>query len=63
MEAMILPALKRGGYTYLTQQHIGNRFGGGKHFVDVIAEKDGKRYLVSMKWQQVFGNCGAEGPF
>jgi hypothetical protein len=63
LEAMILPALKRGGYTYLTQQHIGDRFGGGKHFVDVIAEKDGKRYLVSMKWQQVSGTAEQKVPF
>jgi hypothetical protein len=63
LEAMILPALKRGGYAYLTQQHIGDRFGGGKHFVDVIAEKDGKKYLVSMKWQQVSGTAEQKVPF
>jgi hypothetical protein len=60
---MILPALKRGGYAYLTQQHIGNRFGGGKHFVDVIAEKAGQRYLVSLKWQQVSGTAEQKVPF
>ena len=54
---MILPALKRGAYTYLTQQQIGERFGGGKHFVDVVAEKEGKKYLVSLKWQQVSGTA------
>jgi hypothetical protein len=63
LEAMILPALKRGGYTYLTQQHIGDRFGGGKHFVDVIAEKVGQRYLVSLKWQQVSGTAEQKVPF
>jgi PD-(D/E)XK nuclease superfamily domain len=60
---MILPALKRGGYSYLTQQQIGQRFGGGKHFVDVIAERLGKKYLVSLKWQQVSGTAERKVPF
>jgi hypothetical protein len=57
LEAMILPALRRGGYAYLIQQQIGERFGGGKHFVDVVAEKEGQKYLVSLKWQQVSGTA------
>lgn len=60
---MILPALKRGGYAYLTQQHIGDRFGGGRHFVDVVAEKNGLKYLVSLKWQQVSGTAEQKVPF
>jgi hypothetical protein len=60
---MILPALKRGRYTYLTQQLVGMRFGGGKHFVDVVAEKDGQKYLVSLKWQQVSGTAEQKVPF
>src|SRR6266851_6179070 len=63
LEAMILPALKQGGFTYLTQQHIGDRFGGGRHVVDVIAEKDGLKYLVSLKWQQVSGTAEQKVPF
>lgn len=63
LEAMILPALKRGGYTYLTQQQIGERFGGGKHFVDVVAEKESQKYLVSLKWQQVSGTAEQKVPF
>jgi PD-(D/E)XK nuclease superfamily domain len=63
LEAMILPALKRGGYTYLTQQQIGERFGGGRHFVDVVAEKNALRYLVSLKWQQVSGTAEQKVPF
>jgi len=63
LEAMILPALKRGGYAYLTQQHIGDRFGGGRHFVDVVAEKNGLKYLVSLKWQQVSGTAEQKVPF
>jgi hypothetical protein len=63
LEAMILPALKRGGYIYVTQQQIGERFGGGKHFVDVVAEKEGHKYLVSLKWQQVSGTAEQKVPF
>jgi hypothetical protein len=63
LEAMILPALKRGGYTYQVQQRIGERFGGGLHIVDVIAEKNQDRYLISMKWQQVSGTAEQKVPF
>jgi hypothetical protein len=63
LEAMVLPALTRGGYTYKLQQVIGSRFGGGRHFVDVTAEKDGKSYLVSLKWQQVAGTAEQKVPF
>lgn len=63
LEAMILPALTRGGYTYQVQQRIGKRFGGGVHVVDVIAERDGFRYLVSLKWQQVSGTAEQKVPF
>jgi hypothetical protein len=60
---MILPALDRGGYRCLTQQNIGSRLGGGRHMVDAIAEKDGRRYLVSLKWQQVSGTAEQKVPF
>ena len=60
---MVLPALKRGGYSCQTQQKIGERLGGGAHVVDVIAEKDGLKYLVSMKWQQVSGTAEQKVPF
>lgn len=63
LEAMVLPALKRGGYAYLLQQQIGERFGGGRHVVDAVAEKDGHRYLVSLKWQQVSGTAEQKVPF
>ena len=53
LEQMILPALERGGYRYERQTNIGSRFGVGRHKVDALAEKDQKRILVSLKWQQV----------
>jgi hypothetical protein len=63
LEAMVLPALTRGGYTFQTQQVIGKRFSGGRHIVDALAEKDGKRYLISMKWQQTGGTAEQKVPF
>jgi hypothetical protein len=64
MEAMVLPALERGGYEYYRQVDIGERLGGGKHVVDVVAydlERNG--YLISLKWQQVSGTAEQKVPF
>ena len=60
---MILPALEHGGYTYQIQVDIGRRLGIGHHFVDIIAEKDGRKFLISMKWQQVAGTAEQKVPF
>ena len=63
LEAMILPALVQGGYGYEAQVQVGLRLGSGKHFVDAVAEKDGHRYLISVKWQQVSGTAEQKVPF
>ena len=63
LEAMILPALERGGYRYRSQVGIGDRLGCGRHVVDAIAEKDGRELLVSVKWQQVAGTAEQKVPF
>lgn len=63
LEDMILPSLRRGGYNYATQVHMGNRIGGRKHLVDVVAEKDKQSILVSLKWQQVSGTAEQKVPF
>ena len=64
MEAMVLPALERGGYEYFRQVDIGERLGGGKHIVDLVAyNEDGKGYLVSMKWQQTSGTAEQKVPY
>jgi PD-(D/E)XK nuclease superfamily protein len=60
---MILPALRRGHYTYHTQVKAGTRCGGGTHKVDALAEKDGQRVLVSLKWQQTGGTAEQKVPF
>jgi hypothetical protein len=63
LERMILPALDQGGYTYRTQVRLGRRLGVGPHVVDAVAEKDGRRFLVSLKWQQVSGTAEQKVPF
>ncbi len=60
---MILPALRSGGYSFARQQVVGARPGGRRHVVDVVAEKGGRRYLVSLKWQQVSGTAEQKVPF
>lgn len=63
LEQMILPALRRGGYEYRTRVEIGRRLGIGRHIVDVVAEKEAERHLISLKWQQVSGTAEQKVPF
>jgi PD-(D/E)XK nuclease superfamily protein len=63
LEAMILPALTRGGYSAEKQKVIGTRCGGGKHKVDAIATRGDERILVSLKWQQTGGTAEQKVPF
>jgi hypothetical protein len=64
LEQMILPALRKGGYEYQTHVDIGERFGGGRHLVDILAwDSTGSTFLISMKWQQVSGTAEQKVPF
>ncbi|MGB9587900.1 MAG: PD-(D/E)XK nuclease superfamily protein [Armatimonadota bacterium] len=64
LEQMVLPALSHGGYKCRTQVNIGQRLGGGKHVIDVLAEdRTGKLFLISLKWQQVSGTAEQKVPF
>jgi hypothetical protein len=64
LEAMVLPALERGGYEYFRQVDIGQRLGGGKHLVDLVAyDPEGHGYLISLKWQQTSGTTEQKVPF
>jgi hypothetical protein len=63
LEAMILPTLARGGYTCEQQVVVGTRCGGGVHKVDAVATRDGRRVLVSLKWQQTGGTAEQKVPF
>lgn len=63
LEAMVLPALKLGGYTCQTQAVVGIRPGGRKQKLDVLAERAGERFMISMKWQQTSGTAEQKVPF
>ncbi len=63
LEQMILPTLERAGYGCATGVTVGLRLGTGRHVVDVVAERDGLRYLISLKWQQVAGTAEQKVPF
>ena len=63
LEAMILPALTRGGYGFENQVLLGCRPGGRKHKADAVATKDGHRIVISLKWQQVSGTAEQKVPF
>jgi hypothetical protein len=64
LEQMILPALEHGGYRVRQKVNIGQRLGGGRHIVDALAEDpEGRRFLVSLKWQQVPGTAEQKVPF
>ncbi len=64
MEAMVLPALEQGGYEYFRQVDIGERLGGGKHIVDLVAyNAEGRGYLLSLKWQQTSGTAEQKVPY
>ena len=62
-EEMVLPALRMGGYEILSQVNLGERLGGGKHKADIVAEKDGMKIIVSLKWQQTSGTAEQKVPY
>jgi hypothetical protein len=63
LEMMVVPALEQGGYEVEQQVVIEDRPGGKTHKVDALATKEGRRYLVSLKWQQVSGTAEQKVPF
>jgi hypothetical protein len=63
LENMVCHGLDMGGYACRPQAIIGARPGGGKHKVDLIAEKAGRTFLISLKWQQVSGTAEQKVPF
>lgn len=62
-EAMVLPALQRGGYSFKTQVLVGQRCGGGVQKVDAVAQCGMDTVLVSLKWQQTSGTAEQKVPF
>jgi hypothetical protein len=63
LERMVLPALDHAGYAYKTQVDVGERLGCGRHVVDAVVSKEGRQFLVSVKWQQVSGTAEQKVPF
>ena len=63
LEAMVLPALDQGGYSYELQVALGRRLGCGRHYVDAVVAKNGRQFLLSVKWQQVSGTAEQKVPF
>jgi hypothetical protein len=63
LEAMILPALTRSGYQHRVQVEVGRRPGGRAHKADVVADRDGAKILISLKWQQTSGTAEQKVPF
>lgn len=64
LEQMVLPALTMGGYSYQKQVRIGERPGGRRHVVDILAtDSQGRNYLISLKWQQTSGTAEQKVPF
>ena len=63
LEAMVLPALERGGYSWKAQVETGTRPGGRRQMVDAVAQKGGDSILVSLKWQQTSGTAEQKVPF
>lgn len=63
LESMIGPALAKGGYRVTKQKLVGTRPGGRRQIVDALAEKNGKKFLISLKWQQVSGTAEQKVPF
>ena len=62
-ELRVKEALESGGYTTRFQVEVGRRPNGGKHFADVVASKNGRTILVSLKWQQVGGTAEQKIPY
>lgn len=63
LEAMIIPALRRGGYHYRKGVYINHRPGSNRHKVDVVAWLGKNPILISLKWQQVPGTTEQKIPF
>lgn len=62
-ENRVEAALKQAGFTTAHQVLAGTRPNGGRHYVDVVARKDGRNLLVSLKWQQAGGTAEQKIPY
>ncbi len=63
LEQMVLHSLEFGGYMIERQVRLTKRLGGGRHYGDVVANKDGERIIISLKWQQTSGTAEQKVPY
>lgn len=63
LENTVLPVLRLADFDVQTQKNIGQRLGGGEHFVDAVACKGNRRIIISSKWQQTDGTAEQKVPF
>ena len=56
-------ALEKFGYAVTEQVQVGTRPNGGKHKIDIVATREGKSYLISLKWQQSSGTAEQKVPY
>lgn len=62
-ENRVEAAFQEAGFTTSHQVLAGTRPNGGRHYVDVVARKDGRNILVSLKWQQAGGTAEQKIPY
>ena len=63
-EQMVIPSLTLGGYECIPSFNLGLKPSGKKHILDVLAiARDGRKFLVSLKWQQVGGTAEEKIPY
>ena len=62
-EKLIKRSLEELGYQITEQVQVGTRPNGGKHFIDLVAQRNDQSYLVSLKWQQSSGTAEQKVPY
>ena len=60
---MVSEALLTTGYQVSRRTCIGTRPGGSAHKIDMIAQKDNQKILISLKWQQTQRSAEQNIPF
>ncbi|MBN2380051.1 hypothetical protein JXM67_09650 [candidate division WOR-3 bacterium] len=64
LEQTVIPILQANDYEVQNQVFIGEKIGGGRHRVDVIAKAPGgDEILISLKWQQTGGTTQEKIPY
>lgn len=62
-ETEIKAALEKLGYEVAEQVQVGTRPNGRKHMIDLVAKRQGRSYLISLKWQQTSGTAEQKVPY